>query len=57
MKAILTQSTAANANLFLGQPGGHSRNDALPAIWASGLASFRIDWFDVFAVQRDSQES
>ena len=57
VKAIFTQSTAANGNLFLGQPGGHSRNDALPAIWASGLTSFRIDWFDLFAVQRDSQES
>ena len=57
MKAIFTHSTAAKANFFLGQPGGHSRNDALPAIWASGLTSFRIDWFDLLAVQRDSQES
>ena len=57
MKAIFTQSTAANAKLILGQPGGHSRSDALPVIWASGLTSFRIDWFDLFAVQRDSRES
>ena len=28
-----------------------------PSNECSGLVSFRIDWFDLLAVQRDSQES